>query len=132
MRAEFCIFESNAPGLKANFYEPYVDKPSQVGSSIPTSPLSHLYRPNEYDRPEDLVSEEETEKRYWRGTLPKQWNASIRKMTQVIHLPLQQTLNTLEQKHVQKSVLHVSHRQLHNCFPSATVRDFYIFLPACV
>ena len=28
MRAEFCIFESNAPGLKANFYEPYVDKPS--------------------------------------------------------------------------------------------------------
>ena len=27
MRAEFCIFESNAPGLKANFYEPYVDKP---------------------------------------------------------------------------------------------------------
>ena len=21
MRAEFCIFESNAPGLKANFYE---------------------------------------------------------------------------------------------------------------
>ena len=30
MRAEFCIFESNAPGLKANFYEPYVDKPSHV------------------------------------------------------------------------------------------------------
>ena len=29
MRAEFCIFESNAPGLKANFYEPYVDKPSR-------------------------------------------------------------------------------------------------------
>ena len=28
MRAEFCIFKSNAPGLKANFYEPYVDKPS--------------------------------------------------------------------------------------------------------
>ena len=28
MRAEFCIFESNAPGLKANFYEPYVDMPS--------------------------------------------------------------------------------------------------------
>ena len=28
MRAEFCIFESNAPGLKANFYEPYVDKPT--------------------------------------------------------------------------------------------------------
>ena len=28
MRAEFCIFESNAPGLKANFYEPYVDKPN--------------------------------------------------------------------------------------------------------
>ena len=27
MRAEFCIFESNAPGLKANFYEPYVAKP---------------------------------------------------------------------------------------------------------
>ena len=27
MRAEFCIFESNAPGLKANFYEPYVDMP---------------------------------------------------------------------------------------------------------
>ena len=30
MRAEFCIFESNAPGLKANFYEPYVDKPIWV------------------------------------------------------------------------------------------------------
>ena len=30
MRAEFCIFESNAPGLKANFYEPYVDKPGLV------------------------------------------------------------------------------------------------------
>ena len=29
MRAEFCIFESNAPGLKANFYEPYVDMPSR-------------------------------------------------------------------------------------------------------
>ena len=28
MRAEFCIIESNAPGLKANFYEPYVDKPT--------------------------------------------------------------------------------------------------------
>ena len=28
MRAEFCIFESNAPGLKANFYEPSVDMPS--------------------------------------------------------------------------------------------------------
>ena len=28
MRAEFCIFESNAPGLKANFHEPYVDKPT--------------------------------------------------------------------------------------------------------
>ena len=28
MRAEFCIFESNAPGLKANFYKPYVDMPS--------------------------------------------------------------------------------------------------------
>ena len=28
MRAEFCIFESNAPGLKANFYEPYVDMPT--------------------------------------------------------------------------------------------------------
>ena len=27
MRAEFCIFESNAPGLKATFYEPYVDMP---------------------------------------------------------------------------------------------------------
>ena len=27
MRAEFCIFESNAPGLKAKFYEPYVDMP---------------------------------------------------------------------------------------------------------
>ena len=27
MRAEFCIFESNAPGLKADFYEPYVDMP---------------------------------------------------------------------------------------------------------
>ena len=27
MRAEFCIFESNAPGLKANFYKPYVDMP---------------------------------------------------------------------------------------------------------
>ena len=25
MRAEFCIFESNAPGLKAYFYESYVD-----------------------------------------------------------------------------------------------------------
>ena len=36
MRAEFCIFESNAPGLKANFYEPYVDKPS--GKCI-TTPL---------------------------------------------------------------------------------------------
>ena len=32
MRAEFCIFESNAPGLKANFYEPYVDMP--ISSSI--------------------------------------------------------------------------------------------------
>ena len=29
MGAEFCIFESNAPGLKANFYEPYVDKPTR-------------------------------------------------------------------------------------------------------
>ena len=29
MRAEFCIFESSAPGLKANFYEPYVDKPTR-------------------------------------------------------------------------------------------------------
>ena len=29
MRAEFCIFESNAPGLQANFYEPYVDKPKR-------------------------------------------------------------------------------------------------------
>ena len=29
MRAEFCIFESNAPGLKANFYEPYVDMPTR-------------------------------------------------------------------------------------------------------
>ena len=28
MRAEFCIFESNAPGLNANFYEPYVDMPT--------------------------------------------------------------------------------------------------------
>ena len=28
MTAEFCIFESNAPGLKANFYEPYVDMPT--------------------------------------------------------------------------------------------------------
>ena len=28
MRAEFCIFESNAPGLKVNFCEPYVDMPS--------------------------------------------------------------------------------------------------------
>ena len=28
MRAEFGIFESNAPGLKANFYEPYVDMPT--------------------------------------------------------------------------------------------------------
>ena len=28
MRAEFCIFESIAPGLKPNFYEPYVDMPS--------------------------------------------------------------------------------------------------------
>ena len=27
MRAEFCIFESNAHGLKANFYEPCVDMP---------------------------------------------------------------------------------------------------------
>ena len=32
MRAEFCIFESNAPGLKANFYEPYVDMPSRNAS----------------------------------------------------------------------------------------------------
>ena len=28
MRAEFRIFESNAPGLKANFYEPCVDMPT--------------------------------------------------------------------------------------------------------
>ena len=28
IRAEFCIFESNAHGLKPNFYEPYVDKPT--------------------------------------------------------------------------------------------------------
>ena len=27
-RAEFCIFESNAPSLKTYFYEPYVDMPS--------------------------------------------------------------------------------------------------------
>ena len=33
MRAEFCIFESNAPGLKANFYEPYVDMPSDIITS---------------------------------------------------------------------------------------------------
>ena len=32
MRAEFCIFESNAPGLKAYFYEPYVDMPRQQAS----------------------------------------------------------------------------------------------------
>ena len=25
--AEFCVFKSNAPGLKLNFYEPYVDMP---------------------------------------------------------------------------------------------------------
>ena len=25
--AEFCVFKSNAPGLKRNFYEPYVDMP---------------------------------------------------------------------------------------------------------
>ena len=34
MRAEFCIFESNAPGLKANFYEPYVDKPIGNNASM--------------------------------------------------------------------------------------------------
>ena len=34
MRAEFCIFESNAPGLKANFYEPYVDKPTCDASGL--------------------------------------------------------------------------------------------------
>ena len=34
MRAEFCIFESNAPGLKANFYEPYVDKPTRDPAKI--------------------------------------------------------------------------------------------------
>ena len=34
MRAEFCIFESNAPGLKANFYEPYVDKPIPEASTV--------------------------------------------------------------------------------------------------
>ena len=28
MGAEFCVFKSNAPGLKLNFYEPYVDMPS--------------------------------------------------------------------------------------------------------
>ena len=39
MRAEFCIFKSNAPGLKANFYELYVDMPTSnatrwnIGSS---------------------------------------------------------------------------------------------------
>ena len=26
--AEFCVFKCNAPGLKLNFYEPYVDMPS--------------------------------------------------------------------------------------------------------
>ena len=26
--AEFCLFKSNAPGLKLNFCEPYVDMPS--------------------------------------------------------------------------------------------------------
>ena len=31
MRAEFCIFESNAPGLKVNFCEPYVDMPTGDG-----------------------------------------------------------------------------------------------------
>ena len=25
--AEFCVFKSTAPGLKLNFYEPYVDMP---------------------------------------------------------------------------------------------------------
>ena len=34
MRAEFCIFESNAPGLKANFYEPYVDKPTCTHTKV--------------------------------------------------------------------------------------------------
>ena len=28
MRAEFCIFKSNAPGQKVNYYEPYVGCPT--------------------------------------------------------------------------------------------------------
>ena len=28
--AEFCVFKSNAPGLKFNFCEPYVDMPSSA------------------------------------------------------------------------------------------------------
>ena len=43
MRAEVCIFESNAPGLKANFYEPYVDKPSAVCLGILQLHLLHFF-----------------------------------------------------------------------------------------
>ena len=38
MRAEFCIFESNAPGLKANFYKPYVDM-------LVAGQILHFYMP---------------------------------------------------------------------------------------
>ena len=41
MRAEFCIFESNAPGLKANFYEPYVDMPTRYPPPPPPR-VSHI------------------------------------------------------------------------------------------
>ena len=28
--ADFCVFKSTVPGLKLNFYEPYVDMPSRI------------------------------------------------------------------------------------------------------
>ena len=44
MRAEFYIFESNAPGLKANFYEPYVDMPTRYTRTLVVKPaLSQMY-----------------------------------------------------------------------------------------
>ena len=39
MREEFCIFESIAPGLKANFYEPYVDMSTVDESTSIFKPL---------------------------------------------------------------------------------------------
>ena len=31
--AEFCVFKSNGPGLKLNFYEPYVDMPTFISAT---------------------------------------------------------------------------------------------------